>query len=283
MSIDSDKTVKKLRDSRTDPDYLMSLLDELDQDEQVDIDIPEKDKLHDERVYMQSMNSEININGVWTHPALGFIANMLETGTSPIIIVVGKEGYGKSYTALLIAYHLHKMNVLKGDFKPMNQSVYDVIEFLFFYMNNTRQVAMFDEAAETLNKNDYHTKMNKAVAGALRTQRKREMVNLFVLPDLDELDSRIVDKVDLLVNMKGKRQAEFTIYEKKHAKRGNRGLDYNFWSNLPDWNVPDVPNDLAETYEEIDNNYKGNYLRELLINTINERVEEIQESQTVEL
>ncbi len=283
MTLDNNETVRNLRDSRTDPEYLMQLINELEQEDEAEIDIPEKNKLHDQRVYMQDMKQHVNINGVWTHPALGFIANMLETGTSPIIIVVGKEGYGKSYTALTIGYHLHKMNVLRNDFDPKNQAVYDVIEFLFFYMNNTRQVAMFDEAAETLNKNDYHSRMNKAVSGALRTQRKREMVNIFVLPDLNELDGRIVEKVDLLVNMRSKREAEFTIYEKKHAKRGNRGLDYNFWSNLPNWNVPDVPDELAENYEKIDNSFKGNYLRELLIQSLNERIEDIRESQTVEL
>ena len=202
---------------------------------------------------------------------------------SPIIIIVGKEGKGKSMTALVLAHYLHdKLNLLRGSFDPEKQTVYRVIEFLLAERDSTRTALMFDEANETLNSSNFNSMMNKAVRGALRTQRKRENVHIFVCPEYKKLDKGVRQKVDILIDMRGKQFAKVRSYSMKHGKRGNRGLDYNY-TDYPNWAVPNVPESLQKTYDEIDNKFKGSYLDDLLLNVLNEKMEELEKEKTATL
>jgi ABC-type dipeptide/oligopeptide/nickel transport system ATPase component len=267
-----------------DPLNQMQQLVQEVQKEQKQIDIPERDSLNHQEVHLpDEPEGNVRVHGHWIHPLYARINNMMANNQSPIVIIVGKEGKGKSMTALQLMRTLHdKLNILRGDFDPTEQTLYKVIEFLLFERNSTRKGAMFEEANETLNSNDYQTPMNHAVAGALRTQRKRENLHVFVCPEYKELDPRIREKVDILIDMTGKQYAKVKSYRMKHGKRGNRGLDYNY-TEYPDWVVPDVPESLQEKYDAIDNAFKGSYLDELLIKVLNEKIEEMQEQQTAKL
>lgn len=253
-------------------------------EEQGYIDIPGREELNTNRVYLpDNPKGNVNVNGEWVHPLYAKINNMMAENESPIIIIVGKEGKGKSMTALVLAYYLHnKLNLLSGDFDPEKQTVYRVIEFLLAEKESTRKALMFDEANETLNSSNFNSMMNKAVRGALRTQRKRENVHIFVCPEYKKLDKGIRQKVDILIDMRSKRYAKVKTYSMKHGKRGNRGLDYNYTS-YPDWRVPKVPESLQKTYDEIDNKFKGGYLDDLLLNVLNEKMEELEEQKTATL
>ena len=256
---------------------VLEIIDKTDDD----IKTPDTSGLFNERVNVNYENvlNDVKVNGVWVHPFFVKLVNMLHNGESPIIIVVGKEGRGKSMTGLKIAQILHKIGCLTGSFNPSRQVVYEVIPFLLLYGDSTRSAVMFDEANETLNVADYHDDFNKAVAGVLRTQRKRENVNIFVCPEYKQLDKRVRSKVDVLINMKGKQYASITTYEYKHDKRGNRGLDYK-WQDYPDWSVPDVPKQLMNEYEQIDDAFKGYYHNKLLAKAIRERLTEIENKST---
>jgi len=254
------------------------------QEEKNHIDIPDRSDLKTDKIYLpDNPDGNVNVNGHWVHPMYARINNMMAQNESPIIIIVGKEGKGKSMTALVLAHYLHdKLNLLRGSFDPEQQTVYRVIEFLLAERDTTRTALMFDEANETLNSSNFNSMMNKAVRGALRTQRKRENVHIFVCPEYKKLDKGIRQKVDILIDMRAKQYAKVKSYQMKHGKRGNRGLDYNY-TNYPDWAVPDVPESLQKTYDEIDNQFKGSYLDDLLINVLNERLEELEEENTATL
>ncbi len=254
------------------------------QEEKKHIDIPDRSELNTDKIYLpDEPEGNVAVQGEWVHPLYARINNMMAENESPIIIIVGKEGKGKSMTALVLSHYLHdKLNLLRGNFNPANQTIYTTIDFLLAERESTRTALMFDEANETLNSSDYNTTMNSAVAGALRTQRKRENVHIFVCPEYKQLDSRIREKVDILIDMRSKQYAKVRSYRLKHGKRGNRGLDYNY-TRYPDWVVPDVPENLKETYEEIDNEFKGSYLDELLIDVLNERMEELEQKTTATL
>lgn len=275
--------LSNLRQSDNPLQEMNQLIKEV-QEQQDEIDIPEREALNTEKVYLpDNPDGNVNINGHWVHPLYARLNNMLAENESPVIIIVGKEGKGKSMTALVLAHYLHeKLNLLRGKFKPSQQTVYRVIEFLLFEREATRKAVMFDEANETLNSSDYNTTMNSAVRGTLRTQRKRENVHIFVCPEYKRLDSGIREKVDILIDMKSKQYAKVRSYRMKHAKRGNRGLDYKY-TEYPDWKVPDVSEDLQETYDEIDNEFKGSYLDGLLLDVLQERMEELEDSMTAEL
>lgn len=263
---------------------LKDSLDDLEQDETPEIDIPERNSLWNQKLRVERIG-DVNINGTWLHPIYAKIVNMLVKGRSPIIIIVGKEGSGKSMAGLMLAHNLHKCGVLRGTFNPEEQTVYDVISFLLLYRNTTRTAVMMDESNETLNSNDYNSDLNKAVAGTLRTQRKRENVNIFIGPEFKELDPRIRNKVDVLINMSGhpqERRGKVTRYEYKHDKRGNRGLDYKY-TDYPTYKVEKVPDELKAAYDQVDNTFKGAYLDQMLVDAIKEQLERLEAKSTARI
>lgn len=266
-----DMSVSDLEDYVNDLDNSESVLEPVDRSDLF------TDKVKVNNIYRTS------INGVECHPFFGRLVNILNDGMYPIICIVGKEGKGKSYSALMILKKLHDMNVLRGDLNIEKQIVYDVISYLDLVRSSSRIGIMFEEADETLNSSDYHSPFNRAVARALRTQRKREIPHIFISPDLKELDPRIRKKMDVLIDMKFKQKADITSYEKKYGKRGNRGLDYKFVNYSQMWDVPDVPKSIQESYEEIDNQFKGKYLDSLLLDLLHQRMEDLQNKKTVKL
>ncbi len=275
-----------IQDLRTNPE--IEFFEDLIQDvkgESNPIDIPDRDKLYTDKIELNSEpDGNIYVNGQYVHPVYARIVNQLSDGLSPIIVIVGREGLGKSMTGVRMAYELHnKINCLRGNFNVDNQVVYRVLEFLFLERSSTRKAELFEEANETLNSSDYHSPMNKAVAGATRTQRKRENPKIFICPEFKQLDSRIREKVDVMVDMKGKQFAEVTTYRLKHGKRGNRGLDYYYNGDYPYWRIPDVPKKLRNQYDKLDNAFKGDYLDELILEVLQKKMEDYEDQQTVKM
>lgn len=273
--------INELRDGEN-LDLLQDIIHEVDPENPEDIDIPDKNNLFTETVHVPDGADNVNINGRSLHILYARIVNQLNTGQSPIIAIVGKEGLGKSMSALMIAKTLHEINVMRGDFNPKSQTLYDVLEFLLKVRDSTRQVIMVDEANEVINVNDYHSPMNRAVASTLRTQRKRENVYIFVAPELQKLDTRVREKVDVVLDLKKKQFAKVTGYRMKHGKRKSRGKD---WSSAyyPAYIVPDVPDKLKGKYEKIDNQYKGKHLDRMLKDILRERMESLEEERTKEI
>lgn len=270
--------IQKIRSGSLDNDleYFQKLISDV-KSEQKDIDIPNKSELFTQKITVNDdPEGNLNVNGNWVHPIYAKISNMLNSGLSPIICVVGKEGLGKSMTGLQLAYTLSdKIQVLRNPLNIQNQVVYRPLEFLFLERESTRTAQLFEEANETLNPNDYHSIFNRAVAGSIRTQRKRENCKIFIAPELQKIDPRIREKADIVIELKNEQYAEITTYKKRHAKRSSRGMDYYFNNGYPDWRIPDVPDDLKNEYDEIDNEYKGDYLDELILKVLEERIDQV--------
>lgn len=280
VEIDREKLIEELREKSDDPEILGNLIKDLNDDS--DIGKPDTSDLYNEvnsRKNLPTNEEKVKLNGEWVHLLFLKISNLMARGYSPIIIIVGKEGRGKSYAAQYLAYRLHDLDICRGEYNPMNQVLYDVKEFLFFIRENTRKTPVMEEANETLNALNYHSEFNKSVAGAIRTQRKRQIPYIFVAPEFKKLDSRIRDKVDVLIDFTGKRKARITTYDYKHGKRGSRGLDYSY-TDYPDWYVPEPPGDVIKQYEKIDDRFKGDYLDEMLKKVLKEEKQRLEEEDT---
>jgi len=204
---------------------------------------------------------------------------------SPNIGIFGKSQRGKSNTALEMAYRLHNdLDILQGDFNPESQVVYEVLPFLLFYKYNSRVFCLFEEAGETLNKNDYNSDMNHAVAGTLRTQGKKQIVNCFVTPEATELDPRIRDNIDIEIEMTGTGKADITLYERKFGKKAQHDKKkYKFERVNGTWNVPQAPKKVRRVYEKIDSSYKGRYIDQQIKKVVNRKIEEMEENKIAEL
>lgn len=249
---------------------------ELKDADDVKIDLPDRSDLLNQRVTINNLYEPVEVNGVPIHPVFCYIINSVVTGHSPTICIVGEEGNGKSMAALYLSHRFHDMNLCRGDFDPNVQTVYRPEDFQLTLEQSTREVIWFEEANETLNANDYHSKMNRSVARLMRTQRKRENLYIFSCPKFKRLDSRVRRQVDLMVNMVDKQVGKLTVYQDNHAKRSNRGLDYDFINfDKEVWEVPDVPEERQREYEQIDNRFKGEYLQEIIIESLEDKIEEL--------
>lgn len=290
MSTDLLDNADMLRDFRVgeaDTEELQELMQVLRQQE-IKTPRPDTSDVFDDYVWipddLDTAPRTWNINGHRVPFVLVPIVNMLHAGLSPIVVIVGKEQKGKSSLAVWLMHLLHeKINALRGTFDPYNDVIYDVSSFLMWYLTNLRGGALYEEADETVGKNTYNSRFNRSVASTLRTQGKRQNLNLFVCPELDMLDPRIVDKADFVIEKLHETRASVTRYSKRHAKRSNRGLDYNF-QEYPDLvDIPKPPDDLWERYDEVDSKFKGNFLTELLLDVLEERIAKLEEQNTAVL
>lgn len=285
--VDYSSIIQDLR-VKDQTDILNEILEEVENDDDVVSERPELGDDINQETFDLPSNEQLALNfdieqGNYSVVFLR-IANLLNNGLSPNIGIFGKSQRGKSTTALYILYVLHEeLNLLRGDFNPTNQVIYEVVPFLLFYRYNARVGCLFEEAGETLNKNDYNTKMNKAVAGVVRTQGKKQIPNIFVTPEASELDPRIQGNLDIEIEMKSTGKAEITLYERIFSRKAEtRKRKYKF-ANVPGtWNVPKPPADIRQEYDSIDSSYKGRYLDELLVDAINEKIEKEQEKSVME-
>ena len=276
-------------DSKDKSQILDEVLTEIKNDDEVKSKRPELDDDIFQRTFDLPTDKQLgmyyNVEGIGQLNVVYIrIANLLNNGISPNIGIFGKSQRGKSNTALVIANKLHnELNMLRGEFEPRYQTIYEVIPFLLFYRYYARRMAMFEEAGETVNKNDYNSKMNRAVAGTLRTQGKRQIPNCFITPEASELDPRIRDNLDIEIEMVSTGKAKVTFYERIFGKKSeNMSRNYNFGKVSGTWDVPKAPKKMRRKYEEIDSGYKGRYLDELLMDTIQEKLEEEKEKDLLE-
>lgn len=283
-----EKMIKEM-DSKNQSEILDEILGEIKNDDNVKSERPELSEDIFQKTYNLPTDKQLgmhyNLEGIGELNVVFIrIANLLNNGISPNIGIFGKSQRGKSNTALYIAHKLHnELNMLREKFEPRYQTIYEVIPFLLFYRYYSRRMAMFEEAGETVNKNDYNSKMNRAVAGTLRTQGKKQIVNTFVTPEASELDPRVRGNIDIEIEMIATGKAKVTFYERIYGKKSeNMSRNYNFGKVSGTWDVPKAPKQLREKYDEIDSGYKGRYLDEMLMDTIQEKLEQEKEKDILE-
>lgn len=279
------EVIKELREKEKN-EILNKILKEAQSDQNVQVQRPDPEELgvNDSEYQIHNGNrlkfkvpqyrSKIQ-DGGWFPVACIKIANMLNKGLSPVVGIFGKTQTGKSNTALVLNHMIsEELNLVQGEFDPVKQTVYEVIPFLVLLRNTKRRAIMFDEAGETLNKNDYNSKMNHAVAGSLRTQSKRQIPYFFVTPEAGELDPRIREEIDVEIEMTATGEAQITLYEKERGRQAeNKNQRYKFASINEKWDVPKAPSGIRSDYDRVDSEFKGRYLDELLIDAVNEKLE----------
>lgn len=288
-AIDTSSIISELR-TKKKQEILEEVLEQVENDEEVTSERPQNlEDLHTKTYSLEK--DEVGLNYQLEHGdreeySIVFlrIMNLINNGLSPNIGIFGKSQRGKSETALHILHTLHNdLNVLKGKFTPKNQVLYGVVPFLLFYRHNNRVGALFEEAGETLNKNDYNSKMNRAVRGTLRTQGKKQIPNIFVTPNYSALDPDIREHIDIEIELTSTGKAEVTLYERIHGRKAEaQSRRYEFARINGTWNVPRPPKRIRERYDEIDSGFKGRYLDNLLKDVINKQIEEEKEKKIME-
>lgn len=220
----------------------------------------------------------IEVHGEYCHPIFAVLNNMMVSGMSPVVFIVGDRRLGKSKTALYMAKMMHQiLGITQGSFRPQEQLIYDDLEFLLLIATSQRIVQIADEAHRYLHWQDQRSSFVRAVSSVLDTMAIHNNLHIVVTPKYKKIASGIRDHVDFMVEMKDRQFAEVTWYKDKYGKKGNRGLDFEF-DEFPYWNIPDIPDKEMQEYEEIEDQYKYQDHLDLIIQRAEEKIQEKEEA-----
>lgn len=226
------------------------------------------------------------IKGKYFHIFIHKIVEKLNDGKDVNVVICGEKGNGKSMAALRLGEIIQNdLNLMSGDFEPSQNLIYDTLDYLDIMrkidlpsyddrdddINPNRKVLIVDEAGVQLNKSDYHSEMNNAFSDMLDIQRKANCLVIYALPNAGDLDVRIKNDVDFVIEMIDTGWAKVTGYNYQHGRLDDSYrifVDFNQQEVLLNpkmsikedngfWDV-DLPHteELIKYYTEKENEYK---------------------------
>lgn len=120
----------------------------------------------------------------------------LSNGIGQNVAIVGPQGSGKSYTALNLMLHLNKNT--GREFNPKDIRVFcvsNVMDFFRLYNNEKlcppMSTIIFEEAGAGVNSKNALGNINKIFARISQTWRFRQLLIIFTLPHLGDLDKTV--------------------------------------------------------------------------------------------
>jgi len=244
------------------------------------------------------------VKGEYHHIFIHKIVEKLNEGKDVNVVICGEKGNGKSMAALRLAEIIqNELNLVQGEFNPKENLIYDTLDYLDIMrkidlpdyddreddINPNRQVLIVDEAGVQLNKSDYHSEMNTAFSDMLDIQRKANCLVIYALPNAGDLDVRIKNDVDFVVELIATGVAKITGYKYQHGRLEDSYrifVDFNRQEVMTNpnlslkndngfWNV-DLPHteELIKFYTEKENEYKEGLPEELYQKIKQERQDE---------
>ena len=233
------------------------------------------------------------VNGQYYHIFIHKIIEKLNQGKDVNVVMCGAKGNGKSMGALkLVEILYNELNVFNGEFDAETNLIYDTLDYLDIMrnielpeydsrddnINPEREAIIIDESGVQLNKSDYNSEMNDAIADMLQVQRKANCLVIYCLPIAGDLDVRIKKDIDFVVEFIDVGVAKVTGYTFQHGRLDKDArLFINFnrqelltnpqLSLLDDqgfWQ-PSMPKDKdnLKVYSEKENDYKQGVPEEL--------------------
>jgi ABC-type dipeptide/oligopeptide/nickel transport system ATPase component len=195
--------------------------------------------------------------------------------------IVGREGSGKSYTALKIA------NCVDESFNA-DRVIFDVMELLKVLRDGDHSPGDFyvlDEAGVSLGRRTWQDRAQVLANQALQLIRSHNLGLIFTLPRMSELDSQTEGRLQAVLEITEKRPEEYVKLKwkfvdpdridssgnvlKKYPRRKQDGFEKRITRNTF---APPEDTDLIETYES----RKGEFQDKVYAETI-EALEDVDE------
>lgn len=233
------------------------------------------------------------VNEEYHHIFIHKIIEKLNQGKDVNVVMCGAKGNGKSMGALKLVEILYNdLDVFKGQFDAQTNLIYDTLDYLDIMrnielpeydsrddnINPEREAIIIDESGVQLNKSDYNSEMNDAIADMLQVQRKANCLVIYCLPIAGDLDVRIKKDIDFVVEFIDVGIAKVTGYTFQHGRLDKDSRlfinfnrqelltnpqlslldDHGFWK-------PSMPKDKdnLKVYSEKENDYKQGVPEEL--------------------
>jgi len=139
-----------------------------------------------------------------------------EAGKSPIILITGELGNGKTMAAIGLADLLNvKIN---GEKWSMDNIFHNVKRFVNKMYSAKNEILVFDEAGITLSSGEWWSKFNKAFYKIIQTQRFKNNIYIIVLPVAMSLAKDHRRMIDFKIQMVKKRVGKCWLVKKEWAK-----------------------------------------------------------------
>lgn len=146
-----------------------------------------------------------------------------------LIIIDGKEGYGKSNLAAGISYYL----AWKSNRKFSLNNVFFQIEDMLKYATSTdKQVIWWDEAALGALASESYSKVQRKLLQLLMVARKKQHFYIFVIPKFFKLKGDIIDRAIALIHT----YSRDDVTRGRYAYYLNESKEklYDFWTKTKD-------------------------------------------------
>jgi hypothetical protein len=202
--------------------------------------------------------------------------------------IVGREGSGKSYTALKIA------NALDDSFSA-DRVIFDVTDLLKVLQNGDHEPGNFyvlDEAGVSLGRRTWQDRAQILANQALQLIRSHNLGLIFTLPRLSELDSQAEGRLQAVLEITEKQPDEYVRLKwkfidpdrvdsngnilKKYPRRKQNGYEKRITRNTF---APPEDDELVGTYEE----RKSEFQNQMYERTIDRLEEGDSDDETEEL
>lgn len=113
--------------------------------------------------------------------SISWTKNRIKRGFSPVILIVGKQRMGKTFTALTWAYAVDK------NFNPEKQMFFDILSFAKAMQKYNNKVLILDEAGIELDTYRYSDMRQRAFSHIVQSQAYKQNTLLLVLPHASDM------------------------------------------------------------------------------------------------
>lgn len=242
-----------------------------------------QEELKESDVFTDELGSEDKLPGLENYSKYNYpwflnrVANRLNKGYSPIIVISGEERSGKSELAQLILHYLHnKSGVLKGDIDKESikeHLTYDVLEFIEFIQSNKRTGIIVDEAGSLLKATRHQSHYNEAADEVIQTMGFKNNLYIFITPQFTRLDKKIRSKADIVLEVIGRGKVKATGINTNFGKIRTREKELRKVP-LPPFTPERPPASIRKGYDEKEKDFKNSNLNEKYEKMMEEKKED---------
>lgn len=172
---------------------------------------------------------------------LWWAKNRIARGFAPVILIVGKQRMGKTFTALTIAH------TIDPKFKPDNQMFFDIMSFANAVKKYNNKVLILDEAGIELDTYRYSDMRQRAFSHIVQSQAYKQNTLLIVLPHSADLARCHRKYVDALVVIPARKKA--MVYRPNIQYWDMNNLDIRTKKMEVIYHVPLPPKWLIDEYK----------------------------------
>lgn len=150
------------------------------------------------------------------HNVLKVIVHKWKEGHSPVILICGETGNGKTYTGLRLGEELK--NILGVKFSIKDSMFTRLDSLLISYLGSKETIFMIDEAKKHLSAREWWSDFNTAFSEITNTQRYRRNIYIVIVPLAKSLARDHRDMLDIIIEMKDKGYASTYALSRRWAE-----------------------------------------------------------------